>query len=234
MSTALEIPRGLPSVAAAKLPAAYESAKTALATCARLDECRDWANRMEAIASYAKQSEDESLQRMAEAIRARAIRRCGELLSEIRAAQGGGQPGTRGGAPPCAPTRKSIARDAGMSDDQRKQALRIARIPAAEFEALVESKHPPTVGELAERGTKKLPKPLIDLEGRDPTEFAISTQGQGRIRELAEYGNRTDPEVIVRGAFEAERRRMRNHAKECIAWLERVIRCCERRTNDAK
>jgi len=36
-----------------------------------------------------------------------------------------------------------------MSDDQRKTALRVANVPAEEFEAAVESADPPTVTELA-------------------------------------------------------------------------------------
>ena len=35
----------------APLPKAYESAKTALAECTRIDECREWANKAQALAS---------------------------------------------------------------------------------------------------------------------------------------------------------------------------------------
>jgi len=40
----------LPSIAAAKLPASYEAAKIALAECSRIDECKNWANKAEALA----------------------------------------------------------------------------------------------------------------------------------------------------------------------------------------
>ena len=46
-------------VAAARLPVAYEQAKVALAACAKIDECRDWADRAKALASYAKQADDD-------------------------------------------------------------------------------------------------------------------------------------------------------------------------------
>ena len=58
---------------------------------------------------------------MADRIQARAIKRCGELLEEIKP-QHTGRPPKLGEAPPPI-TRTSAARDAGMSDDQRKQAL---------------------------------------------------------------------------------------------------------------
>jgi hypothetical protein len=49
------------------------------------------------------------------------------------------------------------ARDAGLSKRQKDTALRVARIPEADFEALVESDNPPTVTRLAELGTRKRP-----------------------------------------------------------------------------
>ena len=73
----------LPDIATAKLPAAYTVAKRALAECGKIDECKDWADKAAALASYAKQSKDESLFKAAARIQARAIRRCGELLKEI-------------------------------------------------------------------------------------------------------------------------------------------------------
>jgi hypothetical protein len=47
----------------APLPAIYANAKLALAECERIDECQDWANRAEALASYARQANDDDLRR---------------------------------------------------------------------------------------------------------------------------------------------------------------------------
>ncbi|UZF93180.1 hypothetical protein [Bosea sp. NBC_00550] len=71
------------SPAAARLPQTYESAKNALAECVSLDECKSWADEAAALASYAKQADDEELMRMATRIRARAVRRAGELLKQL-------------------------------------------------------------------------------------------------------------------------------------------------------
>jgi hypothetical protein len=46
------------------------------------------------------------------------------------------------------------AKGAGLSERQTKTAVRVANIPADEFEATVESDDPPTVTALAQRRTK--------------------------------------------------------------------------------
>jgi hypothetical protein len=51
------------------------AAKVAISECAHIDECKDWADKSEALASYAKQAKDDELRNMAERIQARAIRR---------------------------------------------------------------------------------------------------------------------------------------------------------------
>ena len=59
----------------ARLPRTYEAAREALATCQDIDECKEWADKAAALASYAKQAEDETLLKMAARIKARATRR---------------------------------------------------------------------------------------------------------------------------------------------------------------
>jgi hypothetical protein len=105
------------------------------------------ADKMEALASYARQAHDETLHNYAKRIQGRAVRRTGELLKEIEPSKGR-QPENVGA--PLRFTRSQAAREAGLSTDQRNTALRVASIPPAEFEAAVESDKPPTVTELAE------------------------------------------------------------------------------------
>jgi hypothetical protein len=45
-------------IGSARFPATYEQAKAALASCQKIDECKDWANKAEALASYAKMAQD--------------------------------------------------------------------------------------------------------------------------------------------------------------------------------
>ncbi len=71
-----------------QLPRTYKDAKTSLAQCQKIEECKDWADKAAALASYAMQAGDQSLAEMARRIQGRAYRRCGELLKEIE--PGGG------------------------------------------------------------------------------------------------------------------------------------------------
>ncbi len=133
----------LPSIPDARLPASYEAARMALSECSRIDECQSWADKAEAMASYAKQAKDESLRKLADRIQARAIRRCGELLKQIEPANGANQ-NIRDGADRKV-TRSSAATDAGLSERQKVTALRVASIPDEDFESQVESDSPPTI-----------------------------------------------------------------------------------------
>lgn len=90
---------------------------------------------------------------MAARIRARAMRRAGELLKQIEPNPGGRPSETKGHASPSY-SRKQAMAEAGMSVDQGKTALRVASIPDRQFTEQVESANPPT---LTERGRGALP-----------------------------------------------------------------------------
>jgi hypothetical protein len=109
----------LPAINDAQLPATYVRAITALSECSSLDECKSWADKSAALASYARQSKDDSMRKMAERIQARAIRRAGELLKQIMPKQGARTDlELRDGDDPM--SRKQAADDAGLSERQRK------------------------------------------------------------------------------------------------------------------
>src|SRR5260370_3228084 len=120
------------------------------------DECKDWADKAAALASYAKQAEDETLFKNAMMIKGRAVRRMGELLKDIEPKPGArtdrvlvtvgprnrlvAEP--RDATDPRLKTRQSVADAAGR---QTKEALRIASIPKREFEKAIEAEKPPTL-----------------------------------------------------------------------------------------
>jgi hypothetical protein len=192
----------LPSVANAKLPETYERAKTALAECSSIDECKDWSDKAAALASYAKMSDDDTLRKYAERIQARAIRRCGELFRQLDRPEQGGRP--KNGMD--APTVSSAARDAGMSKHQQVQAVRVAAVPEPQFTELVDSDTPPTITKLAAMGTKKQ---LVDLKGRDPAKFNKAMHFVGGIESYARECKAYDVQGITEILTDTERSRLR-------------------------
>jgi hypothetical protein len=143
------------TIASAKLPDTYVDARKALAKCERVDECKSWADKAAALASYAKQADDKQMLALARRIQGRAIERGGELLMAVKAARGGdrGNAAT-GGRSPIA-SRKALANGAGLSADQAKTMLRVVNVPPAIRNAMIESTSPPTVKALADLGKKK-------------------------------------------------------------------------------
>ena len=73
----------------------------------------------------------------------------GELLRQIAPATNRHDVSTRGVGSP-SKGRFKAGRDAGLSRDEVKTAMRVARIPEPEFEAAIESDDPPTVTRLLE------------------------------------------------------------------------------------
>lgn len=209
-----------------RFPIGYESARVALSECARVDECKEWADKAEALSSYAKQAKDDSMRKLADRIQARAIRRAGELLKEFDAR--GGDRSKNGSAPTSAPSRQEAGKKAGMSRDQQVTAVRVANVPDADFEEAVESDDPPTVTQLAEAGKSK--RPLVDLEGRSPNEYAKATEAHGTLRRLAAFAEATDPASIVRGTKQHEMAAMAEHIEIIANWLKELKKCMRQAT----
>ncbi len=218
--TPITIPDNLPAVASAKLPASYEDAKEYLTRCERIDECVEWGDKAMALASYARQAEDPTLMNKAVRIQARAIQRAGELLKVFDGR--GGDQSKSGGTPTFAPSRREVAAEAGMSKDQQVQAVRVANVPKPDFEQAVESDSPPTVTALAERGKKSKSKPLVDLEGRSPQDFATATRALGEMQDLAGFAERIDPRAVRRGLKDFELPKLVEHMETGLDWIQRM------------
>jgi hypothetical protein len=147
------------TIASAKLPNTYVDARNALAKCDRIDECKSWADKAAALASYAKQAEDDQMLVMARRIQLRALERGGELLAAVKAARGGDRGNAATGGRPPVGSRKAMANSAGLSPDQAKTMLRIVNVPPAIRDAMIESAAPPTAQEMADRGKRHIVKP---------------------------------------------------------------------------
>lgn len=210
----------VPSSSSAQLPASYENAKTALSACVSIDECQTWADKAAALASYAKQANDDELMKMATRIRDRAIRRAGELLKQIEPASG-----ARTDIEPSvgAHTRFAAGEQAGMSKHQQVQAIRVANVPADVFERQVESANPPTVTKLAEQGKKTAPRPVLDLKGRDPAEFNRSLHFVAEFEDYAKTISAFDLERILPALSPEEGKRVHAAIAEIDAIHDRIV-----------
>jgi hypothetical protein len=135
----------LPDIDSAELPALYKQACLTIAECAAIDECKDWADKSAALASYAKQSSNDELYKQAVKIQMRAFARAGELLSEIQKAHGANQ-NIKDGGDHNVMTRTQTARDAGFSERQQKTALQAVRAEVrqqfSQFKLSAENKGP--------------------------------------------------------------------------------------------
>lgn len=178
-----------------KLPVTYMAAKKALAECARVDECQEWANKAAALSSYARQAKDESLRRMADRIQARATRRCGELLKQVPAAKGGWPDSNSSSQTVTASGRMAAAESAGLNRGQTARAINIANVPEEKFEQLVESEEPPAMHRIAALGvTHRTDTPPLDVSpirkfarfcgSTDAASFAASVTDPDVKREL--------------------------------------------------
>ena len=144
------------------------------------------------MAAYARMADDDSLRKMADRIQALAVRRCGELLEQY---DGRGNNQHSGGTP----TKRRAAADAGLSKDQQVAATRVAKVPEAEFDEMVNSDSPPSVTELAEKGTNKRDPPPPP-----PEDFKIATPFTSAIEILAEVCQEHAPQAVAKGVMDAE------------------------------
>lgn len=210
----------LPAINEAQLPATYEAAKTALSECTKLDECQSWADKAKALASYARQAKDDSMRKMAERIQARAIGRAGEILAQIEPPKFKGNQYVVGAGDVPNLTRTQAAEDAGLSDRQRKTALRVASIDKDEFERVIESDNPPTVTQLAEMGTKKQ---IVDLKGRDPKEFNKALHFVAIFEYHLKRCSEHDVDAMADILTDAERERLRGFINQIDSIHDKIM-----------
>lgn len=124
---------------------------------------------------------------MAARIRARAMRRAGEIAKQMM------QPNHRpvadkyDGGDILMPKAK-VQELSGFSERQLNTSLRVANIPEPQFVAQIESANPPTLTELARQGTQKRempPDPETWLKGRDPKVFNAILHMSAAIEQYA-------------------------------------------------
>jgi hypothetical protein len=222
MNSTVALPATLPIDSTARLPATYEAARTAIAECSRVDECKGWSDRAAALASYAKQAKDDSLRVMAVRIQARAVRRCGELLKQVPRGDLSTRYGQEGDHPPVI-TRTQVADDAGLSEHQRKTALRVATVPTEDFDYAVESQEPPTVTKLAALGTQDRP---VCIGASDSSLMANPAQAMAAaelLRKFAESCENIDAVQIAHAMPPGSVKLVRQQVSVIDRWLDSLV-----------
>lgn len=191
-----------------QLPATYQSARRALAECVRIDEVKDWSDKAFALACYAKQANDDKLLVMSNRIKARAVLRMGELFNEIEPKKGGDRKSMEGLV--SIDSRAQAATDAGVSQDQRKQAQRIANLPRDEVDELIESDNPPTIS-------------AFDQMARaHPQEMRATSSLLGEAKSFAKFCSSHDAKSLVVALAPHERAALMQHATIIVNWLTEI------------
>ena len=130
----------------------YNKAVIAVQECAKLDEAKEWTDKMSALAYYHKQAGDKTLENYAIRIRHRGQRRMGELLKQFDARGGdhGNQYKSKSGKNDTTVdfgnSVSNVAASFGLSERQTLEATRFANIPEEKFEEIIESDNIPGAG----------------------------------------------------------------------------------------
>jgi hypothetical protein len=230
MFSVAAFPAPLRDISNAPLPHAYEAARAALAECEKIDECKTWADKAAAMASYARQSKDDSLLVMAKRIHARAVRRCGEILQQIPRADEATRYGWVGEGPPADSTsyekpvgRTKVADEAGLSERQRKTALRVAAVPAPAFESQVESPRPPSVTQFAHQGTAGAVRRDSERPSVTRVEYETSTVLKV-FKRFVRFCGQNEPTRLARCCSLEDAAQLRQYIAMVDRWLERCVR----------
>ena len=235
MSTATERYELVAGYESASLPARYEAARKHLAECERIDECKEWKDKAEALRSYARQAHDDELYRMATKIQNRARVRMGELIRQAEKSKGGRKK-TTGDAP--SSSRRSFAQQAGLSPDQEHEAKAMSRVPAAKREEMIE--RGATATEIAEEGRnyddagrrRERFARCIHCKGRVPAGeshrclpegFEKATRLLGDLGRLRAFMADNAPTTMAGACREGERAQILADAKAVSEWLARLI-----------
>ena len=196
------------------MPEAYNRAVIALQECNQIDECKEWSDKMSALASYWKQANDETMWKLAKRIQARAYRRAGELLKQF---DNRGRPSENNDGDVTNLSQKEAAEQSGFSERQKVTAVRLANVPEDKFNAQVESDNPPTITKLAEQGKRDyLSKPK-------PAGFSEAIQMEGAFRDLVNQMEENDPLFIIGGMDADDIAKMKEYIQRIETWCDTFV-----------
>lgn len=198
----------------ARLPINYEAAKKALAECVSLDECKDWADRTAAIATYARQIRDNEMLEAAQRIKLRAEARLGELLRQIPRAPAIYDHDKKKMAPNPG-NRYRLAELAGISFQKASEAITISRVPPKRRDKLIEQSPPVKRSELMRLGT-------TPREGYSTTYTPPPRPPGGYLGNFIDWASENSPKEVAREILKADTKWVLAHYPALLEWLEEV------------
>lgn len=203
--------RWLPTVA---FPTNYIAAREALAACLSFDECKDWADKYAALASYHKQRKDTALRDMAVRIQTRAEERIGELLLSIP--RGKAQRASNGQISQQDPnTRHRIAKRVGIGSALKNRAIGIASVPKEIRNDRIEASPPISPTKLAQLGHQYRASPSIARMERG---IAISRGGE--VGKFWEWTRAHRPEQVAADFTAEDLRYLGPKIRDLMEWLD--------------
>ena len=203
----------------------YNKAVIAVQECAKLDEAKEWTDKMSALAYYHKQAGDKTLENYAIRIRHRGQRRMGELLKQFdgRGGDHGNQYKSKSGKKDTtvhfANSVNTAASSIGLSERQTKESIRFANIPEDKFEEIIESDNIPTKSEIAELGTKKREIKV------DKSYKAVSFLGW--LRDFKKACDEDDPLYLLSVMDDKQKQKTLTTIKELENWFDTFVINCE-------
>ena len=198
----------------------YNKAVIAVKECAKLDEAKEWTDKMSALAYYHKQAGDKTLENYAIRIRHRGQRRMGELLKQFDGRGGDRKSDNiKTDAADGFDSQKETAQNIGLSERQQLQSVRLSNIPEATFNEMVESENVPTLTQLAELGTKK--------SQTKPDKSYKAVGFLGWLRDFKKACDEDDPIFLLSVMDEKQKQKTLKTIKELENWFDTFVVNCD-------
>lgn len=205
----------------------YMAAVNAIAKCITLDEAKQWSDKADALAAWAKIYRNPQAGKEARRLKLRAFRRMNELAEEIQPRQYLKGPGTKGHAQ--APGPRALLRAQGLPEFAAQQVRRIGQIPKRRFEQLLASPDPPGLirASLLGRGiagpsrTSSAWREIVD--GRSTAATSLS-------RFVRNFCQHHEAGRLAQRLWPTEARAARALASQAAAWLAEFTRQLPRDT----
>ena len=190
-------------VSQATVPMQYTAAIKALAKCRTIDEAKQYADKSDALAAWAKIYKDDDVKIEAKRLKLHAFRRMGELAIELRPTV------YIKGKHGCTPGPKALLLDMGISYNQASNILNTTRVSREKFNKMVASPTPPSPTKLT----------LMVKGGSDAWKI-IHSSDKATPSKFRYFCRNHDPKTLARGLTLSESIKARDMIIEIVEWVD--------------